>query len=180
MFAGFLKFEFELFDIVNFSEIVEHGCIQYGHADGEHFRRIIFDIIHASEFELIHVFRGKKGLDALKCFFKVACLTGPRIQTWSLDVAFLADENVLGPEIAHFTIKYFFHFDLGSWKAEKQEPELALLEFRLAFFSVLDFLNEKVGKIFVGDLNYEDGTVRVPVEPQKPLVENWCDLGMSK
>jgi hypothetical protein len=45
---------------------------------------------------------------------------------------------------------------------------------------VLDFLNEEVREIFVGDLNYEGHTVRVPVEPQKPLVENWCDLGMSR
>jgi hypothetical protein len=119
-------------------------------------------------------------LDALKRFLKVAGFTGPRVQTWNLDVAFLADENILGPEIAHFTIKDFFHFDLGSWETEEQEPEFALLKFRLAFFSVLDFLNEEVREIFVGDLNYEGHTVRVPVEPQKPLVENWCDLGMSR
>ena len=95
-------------------------------------------------------------------------------------MALLVDENIMGPEIAYFAIKNFLHFDLSCRQTEKQEPKLTLLEFRFAFFSVLDLFNQEVRKILICDLNYKKCTVRVPVDPQKPLVEKLLDLGMSR
>jgi hypothetical protein len=76
---SFVELELEFFDVIELAEICKHGRVQNGHADWEHLGLVVFWVVHAPEFELVHVLRGQKGLNPLESLLEVGTLPRPRI-----------------------------------------------------------------------------------------------------
>ena len=107
-----VELELELFDVVDLGEINQHACVQNCHADREHFRNVVFGVIHTTQLKLVHVLWGQQCLNALKSLLKVRAFPWPRVQTRNLYLALLVDEHVLRPDIPDPTFKRLLHLYL--------------------------------------------------------------------
>jgi hypothetical protein len=62
----------------------------------------------------------------------------------------------------------------------EQEPKLRLLESGFLSMAMVNLLAQKVRVVFEVKLNYAKNTVKVPLDPQSPLVENFCLVGRRR
>ena len=68
----------------------------------------------------------------------------------------------------------------GGYQVIEEEPEFGLFEFGFLSVAVIDLLAEEIGVVFEVELCYKRSTVRVPLEPQRPLEEKDFLVGRSR